>query len=1083
MTPHDALQQLRDLDRTSPEFHEQLSNLYREDAYRNTLTDLESEDLTWLIEYLGGVLADISDHGKSVFQETLRELKRICGIKEVLPKSCTFAESLLGCVYEGTLNGSKVRIRRIRIGPEQDSRKVKETFHQVAVLSKYLAHPNILPLLCVATDPLELISEWMPGGDLTGYLANNPNADKFSLLSDVAEGLNYLHSCDVTHGDLKGANILVAATGCARLADFGLVAFTQDLDSIRNASAEHQSLRWIAPEILDHRETYSKEADIFSLAGVSIELFTGAAPFSGGPLREAVSAIVGGGRPPRPSHSSFTDELWALTQRCWHQEPRLRPTASEVLRGLDIPVWKRVISIDRHLSTDDRVSLTTAIFSNRDETEAVKLLSGEDAQSFIDAIDQTLDALVPWLRKKCLTTLCKICGRRGMLPRSLHIPLCYNRLDPPLYNGGYAEVWKGKHQGREVAVKVLKVYLTSDFDEITRRFCKEVMTWKTLRHQNLLPLLGVTMNNNQFAMVSEWMINGNINEFIEEHGDVNRFELLKDIARGLIYMHGEGIVHGDLKGANVLIDRHGHACLADFGLIMIISDSTNSTSSLSYKNAGTTRWMSSELLDPDHLNFEDGRPTKESDCYALGMVILEVLSGQVPFAGYRNIIVMQKIVRGEHPERPKGVWFTDYLWQTLEQCWSPLPSDRHSIGAILECLEQVSIGWKPLLPLTGENIQIGDDDESPFMYLDLPQAIPSGGDRSPALLRSLSPGIPRQVVVHSEAPWRLAKYWNECPSLDSNAILSATPGAMRLLETIDDANGQGTSTRGPATATEVVYQPNPVISSWLDGSFPYKFTKKRLRSPKHQQTLDLKLPDERYFTGDWATGTSNPSLGGTAAQVQRGHNTTDDGYAQSISSTPHYSTRPRSTLRLSATSSNLSGSAVRTQNQLTYSEGERRQIMIPQDRYVPWYWHHRVEPKPEDRATFRCLFGGDGIMLDDALRGNFEHLIGRDDPMFADYMGYSMNLRICWPGYKPWTNLIVVVDHTPRRNPVTKTEFVLRVAKVVQRFIENNASEPITPGCERWKVGPGFIEIKDIVLAAVVRVSMASQQPELLVYE
>ena len=55
MTPHGALQQLRDLDKTSVEFHEQLSNLFREDAYRNALTNLQSEDLTWLIEYLGGV--------------------------------------------------------------------------------------------------------------------------------------------------------------------------------------------------------------------------------------------------------------------------------------------------------------------------------------------------------------------------------------------------------------------------------------------------------------------------------------------------------------------------------------------------------------------------------------------------------------------------------------------------------------------------------------------------------------------------------------------------------------------------------------------------------------------------------------------------------------------------------------------------------------------------------------------------------------------------------------------------------------------------------------------------------------------
>ena len=58
-------------------------------------------------------------------------------------------------------------------------------------------------------------------------------------------------------------------------------------------------------------------------------------------------------------------------------------------------------------------------------------------------------------------------------------------------------------------------------------FCKEVITWKALRHPNVLPLLGVTMGRAQFAMVSEWMTNGNINEYVEKRTDVNRFELVK----------------------------------------------------------------------------------------------------------------------------------------------------------------------------------------------------------------------------------------------------------------------------------------------------------------------------------------------------------------------------------------------------------------------------------------------------------------------------------------------------------------------------------------------------------------------------
>jgi hypothetical protein len=50
--------------------------------------------------------------------------------------------------------------------------------------------------------------------------------------------------------------------------------------------------------------------------------------------------------------------------------------------------------------------------------------------------------------------------------------------------------------------------------------------WGTLRHPNVLPLLGVTMSDNQFAMVSEWMVNGNVNEYVKVHRDVNRFELV-----------------------------------------------------------------------------------------------------------------------------------------------------------------------------------------------------------------------------------------------------------------------------------------------------------------------------------------------------------------------------------------------------------------------------------------------------------------------------------------------------------------------------------------------------------------------------
>ena len=126
--------------------------------------------------------------------------------------------------------------------------------------------------------------------------------------------------------------------------------------------------------------------------------------------------------------------------------------------------------------------------------------------------------------------------------------------------------------------------------------------------------------------------------------------------------------------------------------------------------------MSPELLDPELFGFKNGRPTKESDCYAFGMVILEVLTGQAPFLPCTGFVVMRKVVDGERPGRPQGpeaVWFTDDLWETLGKCWSPQPKVRPSVEVVLKCLERGSAAWQPLPPVTVDDIQ-SDNDELVF---------------------------------------------------------------------------------------------------------------------------------------------------------------------------------------------------------------------------------------------------------------------------------------------------------------------------------------------------------------------------------
>ncbi|KAF9642914.1 kinase-like protein [Thelephora ganbajun] len=610
-----ALQQLHCLNASSPNFYDQLYNLLCGQEYVQCVPNLKDDDLVWLVNYLDKTLDDL-DRSSAASRKCLRELRSICGTKAILPTSYTLSTDFLkidpvpfaiggfGDVYCGTLNGSSVCIKRVRVYASDAPKKAIKPFCREAAVWKHLTHPNVVALLGVTISPFQLISNWFSGGDLSEYIKNNPNPDRLGLLCDVANGLRYLHSCNMMHGDLKGQNILVDDSGRARIADFALTMVIKDEDFLEDDPVHGHTPRWTAPEVLNEGP-HSKEADIFSFAMVMIEVFTGTTPFSNRSSSMAMRDITQGKRPPRPTHPTFTEILWTLMQRCWDQNPRLRPDASEVLQILltpaDPPAWKRLIG--HTLSTNEHISLITSLFSDRSEVEVLENLSGDDAQAFIDVIDE----------------------------------------------------------------------------------------------------------ENQFVMVSEWLENGNINMYVKAHTDVNRLELLADITTGLMYIHDQGIVHGDLKGANILINDDGHACIADFSLLTVISDQQTFLSTCI--EGGTTPWMSPELLDPESFGLKKCRLTKESDCYALGMVIYEILSGRAPFAPSTAPVL--KIVRGERPEKPRGVqgaWFTDNIWGMLKLCWKPRSNERPSLSKVLQCLQNVA---RPPRPSShGGDVETDADDQS-----------------------------------------------------------------------------------------------------------------------------------------------------------------------------------------------------------------------------------------------------------------------------------------------------------------------------------------------------------------------------------
>ncbi|KAG2143814.1 kinase-like domain-containing protein [Suillus bovinus] len=279
----------------------------------------------------------------------------------------------------------------------------------------------------------------------------------------------------------------------------------------------------------------------------------------------------------------------------------------------------------------------------------------------------------------------------------------------PIAGGAFGNVWKCTYDDGTRCIPVAVKGFRFQVDKKTsKRLRREMGIWRRLNHPNVMEFMGYAFGFGiSMALVAPWAANGTLTDCLEKCWSIitiaDQLSLLDDIVSGLTYLHSypnNPVTHGDLTGSNVLILGDMTACIADFGLSSMLGDlqtgSTYLAATVMYP--GAVRWTAPEFLLSD-----DVQPTTCSDIYSLGSIMLQVLSGKVPWHEIkREVIIIQEIQQGNTPRCSSHSPLVSELWPFIRECWSLSPASRPTAGTALEFIRDIKIRLLPF-PVGGHD--------------------------------------------------------------------------------------------------------------------------------------------------------------------------------------------------------------------------------------------------------------------------------------------------------------------------------------------------------------------------------------------
>lgn len=279
--------------------------------------------------------------------------------------------------------------------------------------------------------------------------------------------------------------------------------------------------------------------------------------------------------------------------------------------------------------------------------------------------------------------------------------------------GGMADVYKAQDKllDRAVAVKILHQQYANDA-EFVEKFRREATAAAKLAHPNIVNIYDVGEDGGSQYIVMEYVSGPTLKEVIQQKGclaPIEAVRIAKEIASALESAHRNNLVHCDIKPHNILVMPDGHIKVTDFGIARAVSAST-----MTYSGSvmGSVHYFSPEQAKGTVI-------TTKSDVYSLGVVLYEMLTGQLPFNGETSVSIALKHLQEEPvPIRQLNPSIPPVLEAIVQKAMSKDPADRPSSTELYADLNQA----KAMLADRGTSQEAASND--PFATRMIPRITP-----------------------------------------------------------------------------------------------------------------------------------------------------------------------------------------------------------------------------------------------------------------------------------------------------------------------------------------------------------------------